>query len=158
MYCWVAMLSFIHFGKDKKNPFKSEPDEMSKMESKQRSFRNPFSRSSTLSLRGRRSFLLKANKSAERHQSKGHNESESFLGHSNQEESSNFSTEISFNRDSTNPNSPANTKQRRVGGFVPELLKSSKFSEENSILEEMEPVPSHSVSTNQWRTQKQVFA
>ncbi|XP_026690078.2 uncharacterized protein LOC100183718 [Ciona intestinalis] len=61
MYCWVALVSFVYMSRGKKNPFESEEKSVADATaSRASSLRSPFSRSSTLSVRGRRSFLLRA--------------------------------------------------------------------------------------------------
>ena len=48
------MISFLYFNKNRKNPFEKEKNDQLKKK------RSPFSRSSSVSNRGRRSFLLKS--------------------------------------------------------------------------------------------------
>jgi len=57
LYNWIEVISFIYYSKDVEHPFKKK--EVERKSNLTSSLRHPFSRSSTLSRRGQRSFLLK---------------------------------------------------------------------------------------------------
>ena len=137
MYSWIAIISFLYYGRNKANPFEFEHP--AKSEDETRATKSPFSRSSTLSVRGRRSFLLKARTTKEEN---APGEDTGLLGESERETSdvmnSNFSQSESIgtfsdeNRSSglqyANP-SPPQPRHKRIKGFVPDVLK---FSDSNS--------------------------
>uniref|UniRef100_H2Z185 Uncharacterized protein n=1 Tax=Ciona savignyi TaxID=51511 RepID=H2Z185_CIOSA len=65
IYCWLALISFVYSSRGKKNPFEREAkDSAGNPTSRASSLKSPFSRSSTLSKRGRHSFLLRSRPSA----------------------------------------------------------------------------------------------
>ena len=68
MYCWVAVISFIYTTKDMEEPFKTKTAIETEYEAggitSHPPVTSPFSRTSTLSRRGRMSFLLKRAKAS----------------------------------------------------------------------------------------------
>lgn len=119
MYSWVAVLSFVHFSKDKLNPFEKE-----KIVKKFNP--SPFSRTSTISGRGRRSFLLKSKEP--KHQSVDSQDTSSNIERSNLlSPSSRVSLPKShpgMSKYSRSMPEDGNHKRvKRIGGFIPSLLK-----------------------------------
>ncbi|XP_076802794.1 uncharacterized protein LOC143446844 isoform X1 [Clavelina lepadiformis] len=193
MYCWIAIVSFIYTSKGKENPFQVKKDPDGEL-GRAPSMRTPFSRSSTLSRRGRRSFLLKskpeeenvtddasllrrsesssesAAKDLPKHVSSSLRHKEKFrqsdddrstlLARKDETDSTappsvgpsertgtfspealrSLSDDFSFQRQSELGVAPSQPRYKRVGGFVPDVLRTASNAEDLAISEQFSPV------------------
>ena len=132
MYSWIAIVSFLHFGRNKKNPFESD-DAITPSEDRTQAAKSPFSRSSTLSKRGRRSFFLKARGTLEGAPeedvgllggSERNSDVTSRKEHGNESESPSILENRSSLQRVINRTSPPKPRHKRIKGFMPDVLHS----------------------------------
>nr|CAB3262818.1 uncharacterized protein LOC100183718 [Phallusia mammillata] len=168
LYCWIAVISFIYYSRGIDQPFAKpeSEDKPVRQASRASSARNPFSRSSTLSRRGRRSFLLRGKPEEDKDQgadqalihTSSHSSSSTPSRHGNE-----HSNQLSINDDATetliNPalgSSPSNpstptapssigeppivpVRNKRKGGFIPGFLRNQQPTEmQRSISNEVQ--------------------
>jgi len=155
MYSWIAIVSFLYHGRNKKNPFEVEnPTALN--ENRTHNTKSPFSRTSTLSIRGRHSFFLKDRATHENVPG----EDEGLLGGSERADTGsdvtsrntpNYESESPILENSSSglqyPANPPKPRHKRIKGFMPEVLQSPDSSSSLQSTEQRKRVTNRSLET-----------